>query len=189
MWSILKVFIEIVAVLFLFCFFGHEVCGIERAPLALEGEILTTGSQGSPFKKFQWSTVHVQCCVSFRSTAKWISFTYVCVHSFSRFFSHTGNYIVLSRVNHIVVVQLSLNHVRLVVTPWTIAHQSPLSMGFSRQENWSGLPFSLQGIFPTRGSNLHLVCLLLWEVGSLQLGPPGKTYFAHYIPQTNFFLG
>ena len=67
MWSILKVFIEIVAVLFLFWFFGHEVCGIERAPLALEGEILTTGSQGSPFKKFQWSTVHVQCCVSFRS--------------------------------------------------------------------------------------------------------------------------
>ena len=70
MCSILKVFIEIVAVLFLFWFFGHEVCGIERAPLALEGEILTTGSQGSPFKKFQWSTVHVQCCVSFRSTAK-----------------------------------------------------------------------------------------------------------------------
>ena len=27
------------------------------------------------------------------------------------------------------------------VTPWTIAHQAPLSMGFSRQESWSGLPF------------------------------------------------
>ena len=35
----------------------------------------------------------------------------------------------------------SLNHVRLLVTPWTIAHQAPLSMGFSRQEYWSGLPF------------------------------------------------
>ena len=35
----------------------------------------------------------------------------------------------------------SLNHVRLFVTPWTIAHQAPLSMGFSRQEYWSGLPF------------------------------------------------
>ena len=42
MWSILKVFIEIVAELFLFWLFGHEVCGIERAPLALEGEILTS---------------------------------------------------------------------------------------------------------------------------------------------------
>ena len=32
-------------------------------------------------------------------------------------------------------------HVQPIVTPWTVAHQSPLSMGFSRQEYWSGLPF------------------------------------------------
>ena len=36
-------------------------------------------------------------------------------------------------------------------TLWTIAHQAPLSMGFSRQEYWSGLPFPFQGIFPTQG--------------------------------------
>ena len=35
----------------------------------------------------------------------------------------------------------SLSHVRLFATPWTIAYQAPLSMGFSRQEYWSGLPF------------------------------------------------
>ena len=35
----------------------------------------------------------------------------------------------------------SLSHVRLFVTPWTVAYQAPLSMGFSRQEYWSGLPF------------------------------------------------
>ena len=34
----------------------------------------------------------------------------------------------------------SLSHVRLLVTPWTAAHQAPLSMGFARQEYWSGLP-------------------------------------------------
>ena len=34
-----------------------------------------------------------------------------------------------------------LSHVRLFVTPWTIAHQAPLSMGFPRQEYWSELPF------------------------------------------------
>ena len=34
----------------------------------------------------------------------------------------------------------SLSHVRLLVTPWTAAYQAPLSMGFSRQEYWSGLP-------------------------------------------------
>ena len=33
------------------------------------------------------------------------------------------------------------SHVRLCVTPETAAHQAPLSLGFSRQEHWSGLPF------------------------------------------------
>ena len=36
----------------------------------------------------------------------------------------------------------SLSRVRLFATPWTVAHQAPLSMKFSRQEYWSGLPFS-----------------------------------------------
>ena len=34
-----------------------------------------------------------------------------------------------------------LSHVRLFATPWTVAHQAPPSMEFSRQEYWSGLPF------------------------------------------------
>ena len=34
-----------------------------------------------------------------------------------------------------------LNRVRLFVTPWTVTHQAPPFMGFSRQEYWSGLPF------------------------------------------------
>ena len=35
----------------------------------------------------------------------------------------------------------SLSRVRLFTTLWTVARQAPLSMGFSRQEYWSGLPF------------------------------------------------
>ena len=42
-------------------------------------------------------------------------------------------------------------HVRLFVTPWSIAHQAPLSLGFSRQEYWSGLPFSSPGDLPDPG--------------------------------------
>ena len=38
-----------------------------------------------------------------------------------------------------------LSHARLFVTPWTVAHLAPLSMGFSRQEYWSGLPFPTPG--------------------------------------------
>jgi len=42
------------------------------------------------------------------------------------------------------------------VIPWTVAHQAPLSMGFSRQEYWSGLPFLSLGILLTQESNLGL---------------------------------
>ena len=41
----------------------------------------------------------------------------------------------------------SLSRVRLLATPWTAAHQAPPSMGFSRQEYWSGLPFPSSIIF------------------------------------------
>ena len=51
--------------------------------------------------------------------------------------------------------------------------QAPLSMGFARQKYWSGLPF------PTQGSNTHLLCLLLWQAGSLPLAPPRKPFKGH----------
>ena len=46
----------------------------------------------------------------------------------------------LSSSKSIVKVK-SLSRVQLFATPWTVAHQAPPSMGFSRQEYWSGLPF------------------------------------------------
>ena len=42
----------------------------------------------------------------------------------------------------------SLSHVQLLVTPWTVAYQAPPSVGFSRQEYWSGLPFPSPGDLP-----------------------------------------
>ena len=45
----------------------------------------------------------------------------------------------------------SLSHVRLFVTPWTVAGQAPLSMGFSRREYWNGLPFSSPRDLPDPG--------------------------------------
>ena len=45
----------------------------------------------------------------------------------------------------------SFSRVRLFATPWTVAHQAPLSMGFSRQEYWSGLPFPSPGHLPDPG--------------------------------------
>ena len=42
----------------------------------------------------------------------------------------------------------SFSRVRLFATPWTVAYQVPLSMGFSKQEYWSGLPFPSPGDLP-----------------------------------------
>ena len=49
------------------------------------------------------------------------------------------------------------SRIQLCVTLWTVAHQCPLSRGFSRQEYWSGSHVLLPGIFLTQGSNF---CLL-----------------------------
>ena len=52
-----------------------------------------------------------------------------------------------------------LSRVWLFATPWTVAHQAPLSMGFPRQEYWGvrGCHSLLQGVFPTWWSNPHLL--------------------------------
>ena len=56
--------------------------------------------------------------------------------------------------------------------------QAPLSMGFSRQEYWSGLPFPPSGDLPDP-ANLHLLDLLDWQAGFLPLVPPGKPSFPY----------
>ena len=51
-------------------------------------------------------------------------------------------YCILDSVGSSLLLLLShFSRVRLCVTPWTAAHQAPPSLGFSRQEHWSGLPF------------------------------------------------
>ena len=72
-----------------------------------------------------------------------------------------------------------LSCVWLLAAPWTITHQAPLFMWFSRQEYWSGL------IFLTQGSNscLMCVCLLHWQVDSLpscHLGSPVSWLWGGY---------
>ena len=54
--------------------------------------------------------------------------------------------------HHKVKVKVnSLSRVQLFATPWTVAHQAHLSVGFSRQEYWSGLPFLSPGGLPDPG--------------------------------------
>ena len=65
----------------------------------------------------------------------------------------------------------SLSPVRLFVTSWTVAYQAPLSMGVSRQEYWSGLPFPSPGDLPDPGIEPGFPTL---EADALTSEPPGK---------------
>ena len=60
-----------------------------------------------------------------------------------------------------------LSHVRLFATPWTTAQQAPLSIGFPRQEYWSGLPFSTPGDLPDPG---------IKPVSPVSFAPAGKFF-------------
>ena len=65
----------------------------------------------------------------------------------------------------------SLSRVRLFATPWTVAYQAPLSIGFSRQEYCSGLPFPSPGDLPNPGIEPGSLAL---EADALTSEPPGK---------------
>ena len=81
-------------------------------------------------------------------------------------------------MNWVCVRTKSLYHAQCSDTLWSAARQAPLSMGFSRQEHWSGCHALLQGIFPTQGLNLCLLCFLHWQVGYLPVPPPWKPELA-----------
>ena len=65
----------------------------------------------------------------------------------------------------------SLSRVRLFATPWTVAYQAPPSMGFSRQEHWSGLPFPSPGDLPDPGMEPGSP---VFQADALTSEPPGK---------------
>ena len=73
----------------------------------------------------------------------------------------------------------SLSHVQLFATPWTVAFQAPLSMGFSRQEHWSGLPFPSAGDLPHPGIKPSSSAT---QADSLLSEPPGR-YGEAALPQ------
>ena len=60
---------------------------------------------------------------------------------------NTGGLLFVKKVKKVK----SLSRVQLFATPWTVAHQAPPPMGFSRQEYWNGLPFPSPGDLPDPG--------------------------------------
>ena len=76
--------------------------------------------------------------------------------------------------NFLCVHAQSLSHVQLSATPWITAHQAPLSMGFSRQEYWNGLPFPPPGDLPD--PEIELISPAL-EGAVFAIEPPGAPFF------------
>ena len=70
----------------------------------------------------------------------------------------------------------SFSHVRLFVTPWTVVYQVSASMGFSRQENWSGLPFPSKGGLPDPEIEPGYPAL---QVDALPSEQPGKCVYPY----------
>ena len=72
--------------------------------------------------------------------------------------------------SYISLLLLLFSHIQLFATPWTVAHQASLSMGFSRREYWSGLPFPSPGDLPDPGIKPESPTL---EADALTSKPPG----------------
>jgi len=80
-----------------------------------------------------------------------------------------------------VCFSVSFSVVSNSATPWTVAHQAPLSMGFSRQEYWSGLPFPYPGDLPNPGIEPRSPAL---QGDSLLSEPPWKPPVSPLLPCT-----
>ena len=102
-------------------------------------------------------------CAREKGYSYWIGAFYLLPSSHTHTHTHTHA--------HTRVCVLTLSRVQLFATPWTVTHQALWSMGFSRQEYWSGLPFPSPGDLPNPG--IKPGCPTL-QADSLLSEPPGK---------------
>ena len=82
----------------------------------------------------------------------------------------------------------SLCHDQLFETPWTKARLAPMSVGFSRQEYWSGLPFPPSGGFPDPEIESASSGSPVWQADSLPLSPRGSPVFPYKIIRELFYM-
>ena len=99
---------------------------------------------------WKWSTFLILRDYSHVIFSFWISFTKMCSKQLSILYN-------FSKFGILFVCALSLSHVQLFATLWTVVCQTPLSMWFSSQEYWSGVPFPPPGDLPKPGIQKSLL--------------------------------
>ena len=172
---------------------SHNYGGIcfllsNRLQVRDKGQAWSKNYQRGDEKSFQDETCMIQVCLPWQCQRRGLV-------TQSRFLA--------SHMLLCVCLLSCFSRVWLFATLWTVACQIRLSMGFSRQEYWSGLPCPPPGIFPTsyvscigrqvlpisyvscigRRANPHLLCLLHWQASSLPLAPPRKPTYCCTIRQ------
>ena len=108
------------------------------------------------------------------------------IHYLSFFDSGILLSIMSSRIVHVVCITVSFHfeaewYFTVCMIPWTVTHQAPLSMEFSKQEYWSGFPFPPPGDLPNAGIKVRSPTL---QADSLPTEPPGKPLYVY----TTFYL-
>ena len=73
------------------------------------------------------------------------------------------------------------SRIQLCATLWTVAHQAPLSMGFSRQQYWSGLPCPPPGDLPDPGMELASIMSSALAVGFFTTSTTGEALKGHTV--------
>ena len=97
--------------------------------------------------------------------------------------SHEKRLLLLNNKVRKVKVE-SLSRVRLFATPWTVSYQAPPSVGFSRQEYWSGMPFPSPGHLPSPGIEPRSPAL---QAYALPFEPPEKPVVSIYFSAAPYF--
>ena len=97
-------------------------------------------------------------------------------HNFCKVHNFFWNEVIMSTHVHLYFYACMLSQVRFFETLWTVAWQAPLSVGFSRQEYWSQLPFPPPGDLPDSGIKLVPPAFPAFQVDSLPTEPPGKSH-------------
>ena len=103
---------------------------------------------------------------------------HLCMCIYCIYIIHRPLYLHICMYQSVVVAVYLLSHVRFFATPWTVAHQISLSMGFPRQEYCSGLPFPFPADFSEPGIKPAYPA---WQADSLPLSHLGSPCIYLYL--------